>query len=148
LRGDHQLNEVKAENLAQIASPLTFATDEQILATAGCNAGSIGPVGLSIDVIVDRSAAHLADFVCGANTNDMHLTGVNWDRDAQNYSVADLRNVVAGDPSPCGQGNIVIKRGIEVGHIFQLGDKYAQTMNCGVLTENGKNKILRLHLIK
>jgi prolyl-tRNA synthetase len=144
LRGDHQLNEVKAENLAQIASPLTFATDEQILATAGCNAGSIGPVGLSIDVIVDRSAAHLADFVCGANTNDMHLTGVNWDRDAQNYSVADLRNVVAGDPSPCGQGNIVIKRGIEVGHIFQLGEKYAQTMNCGVLTENGKNQILTM----
>jgi prolyl-tRNA synthetase len=144
LRGDHQLNEVKAENLAQIASPLTFATDEQILAAAGCNAGSIGPVGLSIDVIVDRSAAHLADFVCGANKNDMHLTGVNWDRDAQNYSVADLRNVVAGDPSPCGQGSIVIKRGIEVGHIFQLGEKYAQTMNCGVLTENGKNQILTM----
>ena len=144
LRGDHQLNEVKAENLAQIASPLTFATDEQILASAGCNTGSIGPVGLSIEVIVDRSAAHLADFVCGANKNDMHLTGVNWDRDAQNYSVADLRNVVAGDPSPCGQGSIVIKRGIEVGHIFQLGEKYAQTMNCGVLTENGKNQILTM----
>jgi prolyl-tRNA synthetase len=144
LRGDHQLNEVKAENLAQIASPLTFATDEQILAATGCNAGSIGPVGLSIKVIVDRSAAHLADFVCGANKNDMHLTGANWDRDAQNYSIADLRNVVAGDPSPCGQGSIVIKRGIEVGHIFQLGDKYAQTMNCGVLTENGKNKILTM----
>jgi prolyl-tRNA synthetase len=144
LRGDHKLNEVKAENLAQISSPLTFATDEQILAAAGCNAGSIGPVGLSIEVIVDRSAAHLADFVCGANKNDMHLTGANWDRDAQNYSIADLRNVVAGDPSPCGQGSIVIKRGIEVGHIFQLGDKYAQTMNCGVLTENGKNKILTM----
>jgi prolyl-tRNA synthetase len=144
LRGDHKLNEVKDENLAQISSPLTFATDEQILAAAGCNAGSIGPVGLSIEVIVDRSAAHLADFVCGANKNDMHLTGANWDRDAQNYSIADLRNVVAGDPSPCGQGSIVIKRGIEVGHIFQLGDKYAQTMNCGVLTENGKNKILTM----
>ena len=144
LRGDHQLNEVKAENLAKIASPLTFATDEQILAVVGCNAGSIGPVGLNIDVIVDRSAAHLADFVCGANKNDMHLTGVNWDRDAQNYSVSDLRNVVAGDPSPCGQGNIEIKRGIEVGHIFQLGEKYAQTMNCGVLTEAGKNQILTM----
>ncbi|MBA6391497.1 proline--tRNA ligase [Colwellia sp. BRX10-3] len=144
LRGDHQLNEVKAENLAQIASPLTFATDEQILAAVGCNAGSIGPVGLNIDVIVDRSAAHLADFVCGANKNDLHLTGVNWDRDAQNYSVADLRNVVAGDPSPCGQGSIEIKRGIEVGHIFQLGEKYAQTMNCGVLTEAGKNQILTM----
>ncbi|MFT5815131.1 MAG: prolyl-tRNA synthetase [Psychroserpens sp.] len=144
LRGDHKLNEVKAENLAQIASPLTFATDEQILAAVGCNAGSIGPVGLNIDVIVDRSAAHLADFVCGANKYDLHLTGVNWDRDTQNYSVADLRNVVAGDPSPCGQGSIEIKRGIEVGHIFQLGEKYAQTMNCGVLTEAGKNQILTM----
>ncbi len=144
LRGDHQLNEVKAENLSQIASPLTFATDEQLTAAAGCNAGSIGPVGLTIDVIVDRSAAHLADFVCGANKNDIHLTGVNWDRDTTNYSVADLRNVVAGDPSPCGQGNIEIKRGIEVGHIFQLGDKYAQAMNCGVLTEAGKNQILTM----
>ena len=144
LRGDHQLNEIKAENLAQLASPLTFATDEQIFSAVGCNAGSIGPVGLSIEVIVDRSAAHLADFVCGANKNDLHLTGVNWDRDAENYTIADLRNVVAGDPSPCGQGNIVIKRGIEVGHIFQLGEKYAQTMNCGVLTENGKNQILTM----
>ena len=144
LRGDHQLNEVKAENLAQIASPLTFATDEQLTAAAGCNAGSIGPVGLNIDVIVDRSAAHLADFVCGANKDDMHLTGVNWDRDTTNYTVADLRNVVAGDPSPCGQGFIEIKRGIEVGHIFQLGDKYAQAMNCGVLTEAGKNQILTM----
>jgi len=144
LRGDHQLNEVKAENLAQIASPLTFATDEQLLAAAGCNAGSIGPVGLNIEVIVDRSAAHLADFVCGANKNDVHLTGVNWDRDTTSYTVADLRNVVAGDPSPCGQGNIEIKRGIEVGHIFQLGDKYAQAMNCGVLTEAGKNQILTM----
>ena len=144
LRGDHQLNEVKAENLAQVAAPLTFATDEQVLATANCNAGSIGPVGLNIDVIVDRSAAHLADFVCGANKNHLHLTGVNWDRDAQNYCVADLRNVVAGDPSPCGQGNIVIKRGIEVGHIFQLGEKYAQAMSCGVLTEAGKNQILTM----
>tara|TARA_R110002124_G_scaffold287180_2_gene471045 strand:+ start:371 stop:2083 length:1713 start_codon:yes stop_codon:yes gene_type:complete len=144
LRGDHQLNEVKAENLAQVAAPLTFATDEQILAAAGCNAGSIGPVGLTGDVIVDRSAAHLANFVCGANKNDMHFTGVNWDRDAQNYRVEDLRNVVEGDPSPCGKGNIVIKRGIEVGHIFQLGEKYAQAMNCGVLTEAGKNQILTM----
>ena len=144
LRGDHQLNEVKAENLAQVAAPLTFATEEQIIAAAGCNAGSIGPVGLTIDVIVDRSAAHLADFVCGANKNDTHFTGVNWDRDAQNYRVEDLRNVVEGDPSPCGEGNIVIKRGIEVGHIFQLGEKYAQAMNCGVLTEAGKNQTLTM----
>jgi len=144
LRGDHQLNDVKAENLAQIASPLSFASDEQIQAAAGCNAGSIGPVGLSIPVIVDRSAAHLADFVCGANENDVHYTGANWDRDITDYSIEDIRNVVEGDPSPCGQGNIVIKRGIEVGHIFQLGKKYADAMNCGVLTESGKHQTLTM----
>lgn len=144
LRGDHQLNEIKAEHLPLVASPLTFASDEQIEAAAGCNAGSIGPVGLNIPVIVDRSAAHLADFVCGANKNDVHFTGANWDRDCTEYSVEDIRNVVEGDPSPCGQGNIVIKRGIEVGHIFQLGQKYAQAMNCGVLTEEGKNQILTM----
>jgi prolyl-tRNA synthetase len=144
LRGDHQLNEVKAEKTPGIAAPLTFASDEQIFNAVGCNAGSIGPVGLSIDVIVDRSAAHLADFVCGANEDDMHYTGANWDRDCSNYQIADLRNVVEGDPSPCGQGKIVIKRGIEVGHIFQLGKKYAQAMNCGVLTESGKNEILTM----
>ena len=144
LRGDHQLNEIKAENLAQVASPLTFATDEQILSAAGCNAGSIGPVNLKIETIVDRSAAHLTDFVCGANENDMHFTGVNWASDCEDFTVADLRNVVEGDPSPCGQGNIVIKRGIEVGHIFQLGTKYAEAMKCAVLNENGKNQTLTM----
>lgn len=144
LRGDHQLNEVKAENLPQISSPLTFATEEQIQAAVNCNAGSIGPVKLSIPVIVDRSAAHLADFVCGANENHYHFTGVNWDRDCAGYTVADIRNVVEGDPSPCGKGKIVIKRGIEVGHIFQLGKKYADAMNCGVLTENGKHETLTM----
>jgi len=108
LRGDHQLNEVKAEHLPQVLSPLTFATDEQILAVANCNAGSIGPVSLKVTVIADRSAAQLSDFVCGANENDMHLTGVNWQRDCAEIEVADLRNVVEGDPSPCGQGNIII----------------------------------------
>ncbi|MCH2055100.1 MAG: proline--tRNA ligase [Thalassotalea sp.] len=144
LRGDHELNEVKAENLPEIAAPLTFATEEQILAAAGCNAGSIGPVGLSIPVIVDRSAAHLADFVCGANEDGFHFTGANWGRDAQKYTTQDIRNVVEGDPSPCGRGNIVIKRGIEVGHIFQLGKKYADAMNCGVLMENGKHETLTM----
>ncbi|WP_448213439.1 proline--tRNA ligase [Colwellia sp. MEBiC06753] len=144
LRGDHELNEVKAENLPQIAAPLTFASDEQILAAVGCNAGSIGPVALTIPVIVDRSAAHLADFVCGANEDGFHFTGANWDRDATNYSVEDIRNVVEGDPSPCGTGKIVIKRGIEVGHIFQLGKKYADAMNCGVLMENGKHETLTM----
>ncbi len=144
LRGDHQLNEIKAENLPEVANPLTLATDEQVLAAVGCNVGSIGPIGLDIPVIVDRSAAHLADFVCGANVDDNHFTGVNWDRDCTIYSVEDIRNVVEGDPSPCGTGNIIIKRGIEVGHIFQLGDKYAQAMNCSVLNEEGKNKILTM----
>jgi prolyl-tRNA synthetase len=144
LRGDHQLNEIKAENLTEIASPLTFASEEQILAAVNCNAGSIGPVALTISVVVDRSAAHLADFVCGANIDDVHFTGVNWDRDCSKYTIEDLRKVVEGDPSPCGQGRIIIKRGIEVGHIFQLGDKYAQVMKCGVLTEAGKNQILTM----
>lgn len=144
LRGDHKLNEIKAEKLALVASPLEFASDEQIMAAVHCNAGSIGPVALSIPVIVDRSAAHLADFICGANQNGVHLTGVNWDRDCSNYTVEDIRNVVEGDPSPCGSGNIVIKRGIEVGHIFQLGEKYAKAMNCGVLTEAGKNQTLTM----
>ncbi|MCW8834586.1 MAG: proline--tRNA ligase [Colwellia sp.] len=144
LRGDHQLNEIKAEHLPQVASPLTFATDEQIRATANCNAGSIGPVGLNCEIIVDRSAAHLSDFICGANEDDVHFTGANWQRDSSKFSVADIRNVVEGDPSPCGQGNIVIKRGIEVGHIFQLGTKYAQAMNCAVLNEGGKNQTLTM----
>jgi len=144
LRGDHQLNEIKVEHLPQVASPLVFASEEQILASANCNAGSIGPVGLNIDVIVDRSAATMSDFVCGANENDNHLTGVNWQRDCDNYQVADIRNVVEGDPSPCGSGNIVIKRGIEVGHIFQLGTKYAEAMGCAVLNEGGKNQTLTM----
>ncbi len=144
LRGDHQLNEVKAEHLPQISAPLTFATDEQLIAAANCNAGSIGPVGLTIEVIVDRSAAQLSDFVCGANENDIHYMNVNWERDCSISDTADLRNVVEGDPSPCGQGNIVIKRGIEVGHIFQLGSKYAEAMNCAVLNEGGKNQTLTM----
>ncbi|GAA6172734.1 proline--tRNA ligase [Colwellia sp. KU-HH00111] len=144
LRGDHQLNEIKTEHLPQVSTPLTFASDEQILATANCNAGSIGPIGLNIDVIIDRSAAQLSDFVCGANENDAHYTGVNWQRDCAITEIADLRNVVEGDPSPCGQGEIVIKRGIEVGHIFQLGSKYAQAMSCAVLNEGGKNQTLTM----
>jgi len=144
VRGDHQLNEIKAEHLAQVASPLTFATDEQIKAAANCNAGSVGPVGLTCEVIVDRTAAQMSDFICGANENDHHNIGVNWERDGSDYTVADIRNVVAGDPSPCGQGNIVIKRGIEVGHIFQLGSKYAKAMNCNVLNEGGKSQTLTM----
>jgi len=144
LRGDHQLNEVKAENLASIASPLTFATDEQVTEVANCHSTSLGPKGLAIEVIVDHSAAHLSDFVCGANKNNHSFTGVNWQRDCGEINVQDIRNVVAGDPSPCGQGNIEIKRGIEVGHIFQLGSKYAEAMNCAVLNEGGKNQTLTM----
>ena len=144
LRGDHQLNEVKAENLPSVAAPLTMATDEQISALTNCHITSVGPKGLEIEVIVDRSAAHLSDFACGANVNNQSFTGVNWQRDCGEINIQDIRNVVEGDPSPCGQGKIVIKRGIEVGHIFQLGDKYAQAMNCGVLTEEGKNQTLTM----
>ncbi|MFT7412620.1 MAG: prolyl-tRNA synthetase, partial [Paraglaciecola sp.] len=144
LRGDHQLNEVKAEKQAGVFAPLTMASEQQIEDTLNCTIGSLGPVGMTIPVIVDTSAAHLADFVCGANETDFHYTGVNWSRDADKFEVADIRNVIAGDASPDGKGTLEIKRGIEVGHIFQLGDKYSQAMNCGVLDENGKHKILSM----
>lgn len=144
LRGDHSLNEIKAENIEGISNPLVFANDAQIKEAANCDAGSIGPKGLTIRTIVDRSAEKLADFVCGANETDKHLTGVNWDRDIANYEVADLRDVIEGDPSPCGKGTLSIARGIEVGHIFQLGDTYAQALKAGVLNQQGKNEILTM----
>ncbi len=144
LRGDHELNEIKAEKIAGVAAPLTFASEEEIRAVAGCDAGSIGPQNLQCRVIVDRSAAHLADFVCGANENDFHMTGMNWDRDVQGYEVADIRNVVEGDPSPCGKGTLLLKRGIEVGHIFQLGTKYSEAMNATVLNEAGKATVMEM----
>jgi prolyl-tRNA synthetase len=139
LRGDHQLNAIKAEKLPGVASPLQMAEDEQVRAACGAGFGSLGPVGLNIPVIVDRSAAHLADFTCGANRDEVHLRGVNWERDCPLQQVEDLRQVVEGDPSPDGQGLLQIKRGIEVGHIFQLGTKYSEAMNARVLNENGKN---------
>lgn len=144
LRGDHELNEIKADKHPLVASPLTFATEAEILAATGATAGSLGPVGLTIPVIVDHSAAVLANFVTGANKDGIHLTGVNFDRDIQNYQTADLRNVVEGDPSPCGKGKLVVKRGIEVGHIFQLGEKYAAAMKAGVLNEEGKHQIMTM----
>lgn len=142
LRGDHELNEIKAEKLTGVASPLTLAPEARIKAELGVSVGSIGPVGLTIAVIVDHAAAHLADFVCGANKDGFHLTGVNWGRDAQAPLVADIRNVVTGDPSPCGKGTLDIKRGIEVGHIFQLGTKYSEAMKARVLDENGKEQTM------
>ncbi|MEC8885571.1 MAG: proline--tRNA ligase [Pseudomonadota bacterium] len=140
LRGDHTLNEIKAENHPLIASPLTFATEEQ-LKTVGLPAGSVGPQGLvekGITVLVDRAASVLSDFVTGANIADQHVQGANWERDATYSEVADLRNVVDGDPSPDGKGVLQIRRGIEVGHIFQLGQKYSEALGCKVLGEDGK----------
>ena len=142
VRGDHNLNEIKAEKIAGVASPLTFASEEDIQAKLNCKPGSIGPVSLSIRVIADRSAAHSADFVCGANEDGFHLSGVNWDRDVSFNETADLRDVVEGDPSPDGQGSLLIKRGIEVGHIFQLGTKYSEAMKATVLNENGKDQTM------
>lgn len=144
VRGDHQLNEIKAEKLPNVQSPLTFATEQQIQDVLGCEPGSIGPVGVDCPVFVDRSAAVLSDFICGANETEHHLTGVNWSSDVNSFDVVDIRNVEVGDASPCGSGTLNIRRGIEVGHIFQLGDKYSSAMNCGVLTETGKHETMTM----
>jgi prolyl-tRNA synthetase len=138
LRGDHELNEIKAEKLPQVYSPLTMASDDDIRSAIGCEPGSIGPVGIGTPLIIDRDAAFVSDFVCGANETGKHLSGVNWGRDLPLPEVADLRNVVEGDASPDGKGVLTIKRGIEVGHIFQLGTKYSEAMKATVLDENGK----------
>lgn len=138
VRGDHQLNEVKAENHPRVASPLTMANEEEIRAVVGAGPGSLGPVGLEMPIIIDRSVALMSDFGAGANTDGKHYFGINWERDAPLPEVADLRNVVEGDPSPDGQGTLAIKRGIEVGHVFQLGQKYSKAMNANVLGDNGK----------
>lgn len=144
IRGDHELNEVKAENLPQVASPLEMADEAQLRDLIGAGAGSLGPVGLELPFIVDRSVAVMSDFGTGANIDGKHFFGVNWNRDVQLGQVEDLRNVVEGDPSPCGKGTLQLKRGIEVGHIFQLGTAYSEAMNCGVLDANGKNVILEM----
>jgi len=144
LRGDHELNELKAEKHPLIDSPLEMATEADIVAAIGAKPGSLGPVGLSMPIIVDRSANVLADFVAGANKDGEHYSGINWDRDITDYEVADIRNIVEGDMSPCGQGVLQIKRGIEVGHIFQLGTKYSEAMKAGVLNEDGKNQTMTM----
>lgn len=146
LRGDHELNEIKAEKHPLIAAPLTFATEQQI-AALDLTPGFCGPQGLvekGLTVIVDRAASVLSDFVAGANQVNQHATGVNWERDAQFTEVYDLRNVVEGDPSPDGQGTLQIKRGIEVGHIFQLGQKYSEALGCKVLGEDGKPLVVTM----
>jgi len=144
IRGDHELNEVKAENLPQVASPLEMASEEEIRALVGAGPGSLGPVGLELPFIVDRSVAVMNDFGAGANVDGKHYFGINWGRDVELAQVEDLRNVIEGDLSPCGQGTLQLKRGIEVGHIFQLGNTYSEAMNCGVLGPDGKNVILEM----
>lgn len=138
LRGDHELNLIKAEKHPKVANPLTFVNDATIQRVLGCKPGCIGPVGIDIPLIVDRDAAALNDFACGANKEDQHYTHVQWERDLPRPEVADLRNVVVGDKSPDGKGQLQLTRGIEVGHIFQLGDKYSQAMNANVCDETGK----------
>ncbi|MEX1080771.1 MAG: proline--tRNA ligase [Halofilum sp. (in: g-proteobacteria)] len=137
LRGDHQLNAIKAERLEAVAAPLTMASDERIRQIAGAGAGSLGPVGLDVPVIADHAALPLADFVCGANRDGQHYTGTNWGRDRPDPEAADLREVIAGDPAPDG-GTLDIVRGIEVGHIFQLGTKYSEALDAQVLDEEGR----------
>ena len=138
LRGDHELNALKAQKLPEVASPLRMASTATVLAATGAEPGFVGPLGIRCPVYADHWALNAADFVCGANSPDQHLRGVNWGRDLPEPPAADLRNVVAGDVSPTGGGRLQIVRGIEVGHIFQLGRKYSQAMNATVLDESGQ----------
>ena len=143
LRGDHELNAIKAERTGGVRAPLAFARPERVREVIGCDPGSLGPVGAGVPVVADASAAALADFVCGANRDGAHLTGMNWGRDAPEPAVADLRNAMDGDPSPDGSGPLIVRRGIEVGHIFQLGDKYSESMGAVVLDDGGR----AIHLV-
>ena len=144
LRGDHQLNEIKAEKIDGVASPLTMANDAEIKAEIDASTGSIGPQGLTMPIIADRSAAALRNFIAGANKNDFHTRNLNWERDSRATAIEDIRDVVEGDPSPDGKGEIMFKRGIEVGHIFQLGDKYSKSMNATVLDASGKAVVMQM----
>lgn len=144
LRGDHEVNDIKVEHLPQIAEPFALVSDEVAEKIAGCKPGSIGPVGLDITIIADHAALAVSDFVCGANADDKHLTGVNWSRDLPEAIAADIRNVVAGDPSPDGKGTLSIVRGIEVGHIFKLGQKYSEALKATVLDQNGKTQVMTM----
>ncbi|EPL8093872.1 proline--tRNA ligase [Morganella morganii] len=142
VRGDHELNEVKAEKHPLVASPLEFATEEEIRAAVNAGPGSLGPVNLPLPVVADRTVAMMSDFGAGANIDGKHYFGINWERDAALPEVADIRNVVAGDPSPDGKGTLMIKRGIEVGHIFQLGKKYSEALKATVQNESGHNEVV------
>lgn len=142
VRGDHELNEVKAEKHPLVAAPLEFATEEEIRAAVNAGPGSLGPVNLPLPVVADRTVAMMSDFGAGANIDGKHYFGINWERDAALPEVADIRNVVAGDPSPDGKGTLMIKRGIEVGHIFQLGKKYSEALKATVQNEAGHNEVV------
>lgn len=146
LRADHDLNEVKAGHLPELKEGFRFAADSEILQAFGSKPGYIGPVGVRDDIVVyaDLTAANMSDFICGANEEGFHITGVNWGRDLPEPKVADLRNVVEGDASPDGKGTIKLQRGIEVGHVFYLGTKYSQALNATFLDENGKPKVLEM----
>ncbi len=144
LRGDHELNEIKAQKLPGIKNPLTFAEETAIRAAFGAGPGSLGPIGFSGRVIADRTVAQMADFVVGANEDEHHYTGANLGRDFPEPEVADLRNVVAGDPSPDGKGTLEICRGIEVGHIFQLRTKYSEAMHCTFLDAEGRERPMEM----
>ena len=144
IRGDHELNEIKAEKLPEVASPFEFADEAVIKAKIGAGVGSLGPVNLNIPVIIDRSVALVSDFSAGANIDGKHYFNINWERDVALPKVADIRNVVEGDPSPDGKGTLLIKRGIEVGHIFQLGKKYSEAMNATVQGEDGRPMVVTM----
>ncbi|WP_311750511.1 proline--tRNA ligase [Proteus columbae] len=144
VRGDHELNEVKAEKCAIVAAPLTFATEAEIRQAVNAGPGSLGPVNLPLPVIMDRSVSVMSDFSAGANVDGKHYFGINWERDLPVAEIADIRNVVEGDPSPDGKGTLLIKRGIEVGHIFQLGTKYSEALKATVQNEEGHNQIVTM----
>ncbi|UCQ53787.1 proline--tRNA ligase [Edwardsiella tarda] len=144
VRGDHELNEVKAEKLELVATPLTFANEAEIRALVNAGPGSLGPVNLPLPIVVDRAVAAMSDFAAGANIDGKHYFGINWERDVALPQVADIRNVVEGDPSPDGHGTLLIKRGIEVGHIFQLGTKYTEALNATVQGEDGRNQLMTM----
>ncbi len=142
LRGDHTLNEVKAAKIPGVGNPITFASDERIAAELGAEVGSLGPIGLAIPIVIDRAAKALVNFACGANETGVHFINANWPTEDSTHTVADIRNIQRGDPSPCGTGTVDIKRGIEVGHIFQLGTKYSESMKAKVLNEQGTDQTM------
>lgn len=144
VRGDHELNEIKAAHLSEVADPLVMASDDEVRDAVGAGFGSLGPVGLKLPIIADRSVAVMSDFAAGANVDGKHLFGINWERDLPLPKVADIRNVVEGDASPDGKGTLSIARGIEVGHIFQLGDKYSKALNATVLNDQGQASIMTM----